>query len=172
MNESTKPKKLRNIYYLAVMPKGKTWYIFQYSQKTWSVTIIMLGYIELRSFTKSKEICTRTFILMYWMSTMLLLLFKLDFWSSWIGTISRRKYSLNDHPVQVNLCQKLSDQLSELTHNMTRDCSLTSQKNTSSEHVVYKYCFECQNKKKVCTQHVMNLYFSRIQWTISCYIVG
>ena len=29
-----------------------------------------------------------------------------------------------------------------------RDCSLNSPKNTSSEHVVYKYCFECQNKNK------------------------
>ena len=46
---------------------------------------------------------------------------------------------------------------------MTRDCSLNSPKNTSSEHVVYKYCFECQNKNKknnFCTQHVVNLYFS------------
>ena len=31
---------------------------------------------------------------------------------------------------------------------MTRDCSLNPPKNTSSEHVVYKYCFECQNKNK------------------------
>ena len=27
------------------------------------------------------------------------------------------------------------------THNMTRDCSLNSPKNTSSQHVVYKNCF-------------------------------
>ena len=40
---------------------------------------------------------------------------------------------------------------------MTRDCSLNPPKNTSSEHVVYKYCFECQNKNNFCTQHVMNL---------------
>ena len=34
-------------------------------------------------------------------------------------------------------------------------------KNTSLEHVVYKYCFECQNKKtNFCTQLVLNLYFS------------
>ena len=38
--------------------------------------------------------------------------------------------------------------LHKLTHNMTRDCSLNSQKSTSSRHVVYKYCFECQNKNK------------------------
>ena len=47
--------------------------------------------------------------------------------------------------LQVNLCRKLSF-LNQLIHNMTRDCSLNPQKNTSSEHVVYKYCFECQNK--------------------------
>ena len=47
--------------------------------------------------------------------------------------------------LQVNMCQNLSF-LNQLTHNMTRDCSLNSPKNTSSEHVVYKYCFECQNK--------------------------
>ena len=49
--------------------------------------------------------------------------------------------------VQVNLCQKLSF-LNLLTHNLTRDCTLNPPKNTSSEHVVYKYCFECQNKNK------------------------
>ena len=49
--------------------------------------------------------------------------------------------------IQVNLCQNLSF-LNQLIHNMTRDCSLNSPKNKSSEHVVYKYCFECQNKKK------------------------
>ena len=44
---------------------------------------------------------------------------------------------------------------------MTRDCSINYKKNTSSEYVVYKYCFECQNEKKYfCTQHVVNLYFS------------
>ena len=49
--------------------------------------------------------------------------------------------------IQVNLCQKLSF-MNQLTQNMTRDCSLNYKKNTSSEHVVYKYCFECQNKNK------------------------
>ena len=49
--------------------------------------------------------------------------------------------------VQVNLWQKLSF-LNPLTHNMTRDCSLNPPKNTSSGHVVSKYCFECQNKNK------------------------
>ena len=56
--------------------------------------------------------------------------------------------------IQVDLCQKLSF-LNQLTHNMTKDCSLNSPKNTSSEHVFYKYCFECQNKNKknnLCTQ--------------------
>ena len=38
--------------------------------------------------------------------------------------------------------------LHQLTHNMARDCSLNSLKNTSSQHVVYKYCLKCQNKKQ------------------------
>ena len=53
--------------------------------------------------------------------------------------------------------------LASVNHNMTRDCSLNYKKNTSSGHVLYKYCFECWNKNKqkhFCTQHVMNLYFS------------
>ena len=62
---------------------------------------------------------------------------------------------LNDFPkiffwlfiIQVNLYQKFSF-LNQLTHNMTRNCSLNPPKNTSSEHVVFKYCFECQNEKK------------------------
>ena len=60
--------------------------------------------------------------------------------------------------LQVNLFQKISF-LNQLTHNMTRDCSLNSPKNTSLQHVVYKYCFECKKQnKKFCT-HVVNLYF-------------
>ena len=31
--------------------------------------------------------------------------------------------------------------LESVNHNMTRDCSLNSPKNTSSQHVVYKNCF-------------------------------
>ena len=47
------------------------------------------------------------------------------------------------------------------THNMTRDCSLNSPKNTRSEHVVYKKCFFCFDiQTNICTQHVLNLYFS------------
>ena len=41
---------------------------------------------------------------------------------------------------------------------MAKDCSLNSPKNTSSEYVVYKYCFKRQNKSN--KQHVLNLYFS------------
>ena len=59
-------------------------------------------------------------------------------------------YISSDTFAQVNLCQKLSF-LKQLTHNMTRDCSLNSLKNTSSQHIVYKYCFECQNKNKTKT---------------------
>ena len=56
---------------------------------------------------------------------------------------------------------------------MTRECSLNSKKNTSSEHVVNKYCFESQNKNKK-TIFVHNMFwtciFLGIQWTISCHI--
>ena len=38
---------------------------------------------------------------------------------------------------------------------------MNSPKNTSSEHVVYKYCFDKQKKNNVCTQYVPNLYFLR-----------
>ena len=41
---------------------------------------------------------------------------------------------------------------------MSRDCSLNYPKNTSSEHVVYKYCFECQNKNKT-TIYVHNMFW-------------
>ena len=61
--------------------------------------------------------------------------------------------------VQVNLFQKPSF-LHQLTHSMTRDCSLNSPKNTSSQHVMYTnccFCFDIQNN--ICTQHVVNLYF-------------
>ena len=55
---------------------------------------------------------------------------------------------------------------------MTRDYSLDSPKNTSSEHVVYKYCFEYQNKNKK-TIFVNNMFwtcvFWGIQWAISSY---
>ena len=60
-------------------------------------------------------------------------------------------YVCRNYVVQVNQCQKHSF-LNQLTHNMTRDCSLNSPKNTSSELVVYKYCFECQYKKKTCSE--------------------
>ena len=49
--------------------------------------------------------------------------------------------------LQVNLCQKLLF-LHQLTHNMTRDCSLNDKFNTGKfqaqawgEHVVYRNCF-------------------------------
>ena len=69
--------------------------------------------------------------------------------------------------VQKNLCQKPSF-LNWLTHNMTRDCSLNFPKNTSSEHVMYRFPL-CTNivlnvktktKKQFCTLYVVNLYFS------------
>ena len=36
----------------------------------------------------------------------------------------------------------------ETRETFTRDSSLNYKKNTGSGHVVYKYCFECQNKTK------------------------
>ena len=68
------------------------------------------------------------------------------FWSSSLLPLE----SVTLLSVQVNLFQKLLF-LNQLIHNMTRDCSLNSPKNTSSQHVVYKYCFECekQNRTKV-----------------------
>ena len=56
--------------------------------------------------------------------------------------------------LQVNLFLK-SSFLHQLNHNMTRDCSLNSQKNTNSEHVFI--CIDIQNN--ICTQQVLNLYF-------------
>ena len=53
--------------------------------------------------------------------------------------------------LQVNLCQKLSF-LNQLTDNMTRDCSLNSPKNTSSEHIVYKYCLNVKTLVKTKTK--------------------
>ena len=51
--------------------------------------------------------------------------------------------------------------LASVIHNMTRDCSLNSAKNTSSQHIVYKNCFVClfHIQNNICTQHVVNLYF-------------
>ena len=76
--------------------------------------------------------------------------------------------------LQVNLFQKLSF-LNQLTHNMMRDCSLNSPQNTSSQHVVYKYCFE-QNVKTKTTLFAHNILwtctFQGIQWIISHHIVG
>ena len=71
--------------------------------------------------------------------------------------------SIKPAKLQVNLFQKLLFQ-QQLTHNMTKDCSLiyqfsTYMKTTSSEHVVYIdcfcSCFDIQNN--LCTQHVHNI---------------
>ena len=52
--------------------------------------------------------------------------------------------------IQVNICQELSF-FHPLTHNMTIDCSLKYNKNTSSA--------QQKQKTNLCTQHVLNLYF-------------
>ena len=79
------------------------------------------------------------------------------------------------YSVQVNLCQKLVF-LNQLTHNMTRGCSLNPPKNTSSEHVVYKNCFCFVFVLTFKTIFVQNMFwtciFWGIHWTISRHIVG
>ena len=73
--------------------------------------------------------------------------------------------------VQVNLCQKLSF-LNQLNHNMTRDCSLNSKKNTSSQHVVYKNCFFVfvLTFKTIFVHNMLwTCIFRGIQWTLSSY---
>ena len=49
--------------------------------------------------------------------------------------------------LQVNLFHKHLF-LHQLTHSMTKDCSLDYKFRTCSEHVVYINCSECQNKKQ------------------------
>ena len=76
--------------------------------------------------------------------------------------------------IQVNLFQKLSF-LNQLTHNMTRDCSLNSPKNTSSQHVVYKNCFFVffLTFKTIFAHNMLRTcIFRGIQWTFSRHIVG
>ena len=50
--------------------------------------------------------------------------------------------------------------LHQLTHNMTRDSSLNSPKNTSSELLCTNIVLNVKTKNNFCTQHVVNLYFS------------
>ena len=53
------------------------------------------------------------------------------------------------------------------------DLPVQYMKTTSTEHVVYINCFECQNEKTI---YVLSLYFSCTellnQWTIFCHIMG
>ena len=65
--------------------------------------------------------------------------------------------NLKGSKVQVYRFQKPSF-LHQLTLNMTRDCSLNSTKNTSSQKLFLFVCFDIQNN--ICTQHVVVLYFS------------
>ena len=77
------------------------------------------------------------------------------------------KYGLFDllwKNVQVNLFQKPSF-LHQLTHNMTRDCSLNSKKKYKFttccvQKLFFCFCFDIQNN--ICTQHLVNLYFSGV----------
>ena len=63
-----------------------------------------------------------------------------EFMSTLFDKSIKKRLPENRWPVQVNLFQKPSF-LHKLTHNMTRDCSLSSPKNTSSQQLVYKNCF-------------------------------
>ena len=80
-------------------------------------------------------------------------------WRNIIKADLPTKFHLEWVVYMVNLFQKPSF-LHQLTHNMTRDCSLNSLKNKSSEHVVNKNCFCFDIQNNICTQHVLNLYFS------------
>ena len=106
----------------------------------------------------------------------------LNFWTSrtfwklqvWLDVIRKSKEALiqtsvfrvndiNFFIVQVNLCQKHSFS-NQLTHNMTTDCSLIPDFSTRKIQlqnmlcINIGFCFGLQNN--VCTQHVLNLYFS------------
>ena len=76
--------------------------------------------------------------------------------------IPRGHFDLYSIRLQVNLFQKPSF-LHQLTHNMTRDCSLNSPekykfRTCCVQKLFFCFCFEIQNN--ICTQHVVNLYFS------------
>ena len=55
--------------------------------------------------------------------------------------------------IQMHLCQKYLFS-HQLTHNMTKDLPVQYMKTTSSEHVVYMNCSECQNKKTICIHYI------------------
>ena len=93
----------------------------------------------------------------------------------------KTKQNIINSLVQVNLCQKHSFS-NQLTHNITTDCSLIPDfstrkiqlQNMLCTNIVFCLCFGLQNN--VCTQHVLNLYFSctefRNECTICRHIVG
>jgi hypothetical protein len=84
--------------------------------------------------------------------------------------------------LQVNLFQEHLF-LHQLTHDMTKDCSLNQEFSTwkfqAQNMLTCVVCIDCseyQNKNNLCTQHVLSLEFSCtelvIQWTIYCHNVG
>ena len=94
-----------------------------------------------------------------------------------VTMVKRSQYIRKKNIVQVNLCQKLSF-LNWLTHNMTRDCSLTrlppkiQVQNMLCTNIVLNV--KTKTKKQFvctsCSPHVLSLLFSCIelvnQWTI------
>ena len=101
--------------------------------------------------------------------TLIINLYVVTLASWWRFTFLIKIWTFPTYTVQVNLCQKLLF-LHQLTHNMTTHCSLnyewsTYMKITSSEHVVYINCPECQNKTKTtCSAGILSLQFS---WTMN-----
>ena len=75
--------------------------------------------------------------------------------------------------LQVNLCQKLSI-LNQLTHNMSRDCSLNSPKIQVHNMLCTNIVLNVKKKRKnnFSTQHVLNLYFSGNSMSNLLHIVG
>ena len=70
--------------------------------------------------------------------------------------------------IQVNLCQKLF--LNQLTHNMTRDCSLNSRKIQVDNVLctIFLCCFVLTFRTILVYNMLSTCIFCGIQWTISC----
>ena len=75
--------------------------------------------------------------------------------------------------VQVNIFQKLSF-LNQLTHNMTRDCSIEFPQKYKFTTCCVQILFWMSKQKKTVFVHIMfwTCVIRGIKWTISCHIVG
>ena len=90
-------------------------------------------------------------------------------------------YFLKQHYrlIQVNLCQRQLF-LHQLTHNMTKDCSLNYEFSTSKLQAQYMLCTKIVLAVKTKQNCLHNMYWTCsflvcialiIQWTISCHIL-